>query len=214
MDNTSLLLEFKNIISNITDDDALKYIKMGKGNINLALNYYFNNQTKLQKKASLESQNKTVFSELMEGAKNQSKLEKIFNNLKQDYTKPIQSSIPLNYSQPQEIIGKNKTLDLNIGKFQEQNINMGNYEEKIERKYKNRSNLNENKEIKIYEEKFEENMDIGRSDEIEENSDNKRIYEGTHKKDQDFIDEQATDHRNKGSNIFSEMKFLNNSNNL
>ena len=95
METNFLIKEFKKIISEIDDSEALKYIHMGKGNLNLALNYYFNSQAKLSNKNCQQTSN-NVFSQLMEGSKNQSKLEKIFNTLKQDYKKPIQSSISTN----------------------------------------------------------------------------------------------------------------------
>lgn len=118
METNLLVQQFKNIISDISDTEAFKYIQMGKGNLNLALNYYFNSQNKLAK--SQQQSSKNVFSELMEGAKNQSKLEKIFNSLKQDYKKPIQSSITSNNIEKREDVAKNNhTLDLNTGNFQE-----------------------------------------------------------------------------------------------
>lgn len=118
METNFLVQQFKNIISDISDTEAFKYIQMGKGNLNLALNYYFNSQSKLAKTQQQSSKN--VFSELMEGAKNQSKLEKIFNSLKQDYKKPIQSSITNNNIEKKEDFNKNNhNLDLNTGNFQE-----------------------------------------------------------------------------------------------
>lgn len=127
MQNPSIavLEEFKTIIGEcISDCEALKFIKMGKGNLNLSLNYYFNGQAKKNNLNQSQSR-KTVFSELMEGAKNQSKLEKIFNDLKKEYSKPIQSSITvndLNLREKAPELKKYKTLDLNINKFQENTL--------------------------------------------------------------------------------------------
>lgn len=121
MNTTSLLQEFQAIISEASEQESLKYLAMAKGNLNLALNYYFNAKAKQQKKGSFET-NKSAFSELMEGSKNQAKLEKIFNALKHDYSKPIESSIPANFSEKDRLasqeLKKTKTLDLNVGGFQ------------------------------------------------------------------------------------------------
>lgn len=121
MNTISLLQEFQAVISEASEQESMKYLAMAKGNLNLALNYYFNGKAKQQKKGAVEP-NKSAFSELMEGSKNQAKLEKIFNALKHDYSKPIESSIPANFSEKDRIATqeskKTNTLDLNIGGFQ------------------------------------------------------------------------------------------------
>lgn len=117
MQSNLLLKEFKNIISDISDSEALKYLQMGKGNLNLALNYFFNSQNKMANRLQQQEKSKNVFSELMEGSRNQSKLEKIFQTLKQDYNKPIQSAVNNKPLENKEI--KHKLLDLNTGNFQE-----------------------------------------------------------------------------------------------
>jgi hypothetical protein len=121
----SILEEFCAVITDISEEEALKFVKMSKGNLNLALNYYFNSQSKMMKKSSQET-NKSAFSELMEASKNQAKLEKIFNTLKQDYSKPIESSIPVDFNEKDRNqnheIKKMKTLDLNVGGFQENTL--------------------------------------------------------------------------------------------
>ena len=88
---------------------------MAKGNLNLALNYYYNSIAKQNLKNSRKTiPNQTsAFSHLIESSKNQAKLEKIYKDLKKEYSKPVQSSIT---SSQKEI--KTNKLDLCSNNFQ------------------------------------------------------------------------------------------------
>lgn len=74
---------------NVSYDEAEKYLKMGKGNMEAALNYFFNKKDKAPKPSEPEKP-RNIFEQLTEGSKNQAKVEKIIKELRKDYTKPIQ----------------------------------------------------------------------------------------------------------------------------
>lgn len=74
---------------NVSLEEAEKYLKMGKGNMEAALNYFFNKKDKAPKPSEPEKP-RNIFEQLNEGSKNQAKVEKIIKELRKDYSRPIQ----------------------------------------------------------------------------------------------------------------------------
>ena len=94
-DSINLIQSFKDIVGvEISDEEASKYVKMGKGNIELSLNYYFNKKQKTQAiNAQKEQLSSNWFQKLNEGSKSQFQVEKMIKELKDTYRKPVESSI-------------------------------------------------------------------------------------------------------------------------
>jgi len=90
--NQDLINEFKIIAGGqVSDEEAIKYLKMGKNNLESALNYYFNKKAKTEKPP--EPQKPTnIFQQLQEGSKKQAKVERIIKDLRNEYSKSIMPS--------------------------------------------------------------------------------------------------------------------------
>lgn len=67
----------------ITVDEAKRYLKMGKNNLEAALNYFFNKKIKSEKSTPPPPAN--AFQMLQQGSKKQAHVEKIIKDLKQDF---------------------------------------------------------------------------------------------------------------------------------
>lgn len=92
----SLISQFREIAPDLNLSEIQKYLQMGRLNLNLALNYYYNAKMKEEQRknaAAHISEEKCAFSKLFEASKNQKKLEKIYNDLQKEYNKPVQSTI-------------------------------------------------------------------------------------------------------------------------
>lgn len=85
-DKTPSPADFISIVGEATLDEAEKYLKMGKGSLEMALNYYYNKKDKTIKpsqssQSSQSQQPLTLMQKLQEGNKKQAHMEKIVKDL-------------------------------------------------------------------------------------------------------------------------------------
>jgi len=127
--------DFVAIAGDVTIEDAEKYLKMGKYNLELALNYYFNKKDKSIKPLEEPAKPLTLLQKLQEGGKKQEKFEKFVKDLSngstrykkstennnkklpgESQTKKQSTSSIINHSQPQSQKTSNKkTVEKNSG---------------------------------------------------------------------------------------------------
>jgi len=88
----ALIDSFIGIVGNeATEEEAIKFLKMGKNNLEAALNYYFNKKVKNDKPITPPPSN--AFQKLQQGSKKQAHVEKIIKDLRHDFSsKEIQPS--------------------------------------------------------------------------------------------------------------------------
>ena len=79
--------DFVAIAGDVTLEDAEKYLKMGKNNLELALNYYFNKKDKTFKPYEEPAKPLTLFQKLQEGGKKQERVEKMVKDLTNESTR-------------------------------------------------------------------------------------------------------------------------------
>ena len=85
--------EFAAIAGDVSLEDAERYLKMGKNNLELALNYFFNKKDKTTKPPPEEAPKPmTLLQKLQEGNKKQAHVEKIVKELTTDFSKLGKSS--------------------------------------------------------------------------------------------------------------------------
>ena len=90
MQNSTIYDDFRSIAGeNVSSEEIDKYLRFGKGDLNLALNYYFNRLAKSNKNKNEQN----AFAELMEGSRNMARVEKIVKELRADYSQPVKSAI-------------------------------------------------------------------------------------------------------------------------
>jgi len=84
--------EFAAIAGDVSLEDAERYLKMGKNNLELALNYFFNKKDKTTKPPPEESPKPmTLMQKLQEGGKKQAHVEKLVKELTNDVPRSTQN---------------------------------------------------------------------------------------------------------------------------
>ena len=84
--------EFVAIAGDCTLEDADKYLKMAKHNLEMALNYYFNKKDKVIKPSQSQQQPMTLLQKLQDGSRKQSHVEKIVKDLTNEVSKSKRTS--------------------------------------------------------------------------------------------------------------------------
>ncbi len=77
---------FVAIAGDVSLEDAERFLKMGKNNLELALNYYFNKKDKVEKPSQESQKSMNVFQMLQEGNKKQNQVEGMIKSLTNDFT--------------------------------------------------------------------------------------------------------------------------------
>jgi len=103
----ALIDSFISIVGNeVTEDEAERFLKMGKNNLEAALNYFFNKKVKSEKPAAQPPSN--AFQKLQQGSKKQAHVERIIKDLRHDFSsKEIQPS-NINLDKPPDTLKVSK----------------------------------------------------------------------------------------------------------
>ena len=88
--------------SQLSDVEVEKYLKWGKGDLTVALSYFFNKQEKKVEQSqqvareelpSAKSLGSSAFDQLYEGSKKHRELEKVVNEMRETHKRPIESAV-------------------------------------------------------------------------------------------------------------------------